>query len=70
MLSTLLKKEQVLLCIQTMPQRFTIDDLLEKLFLLAKVHKGLDQISKGNTYSQDEIEKMAKGWFNDNALTK
>jgi hypothetical protein len=69
MLSTLLEKEQVLLCIQTMPQRFTIDDLLEKLFLLAKVQKGLDQISKGNTYSHDEIEKIAKGWFNNNSLT-
>jgi hypothetical protein len=70
MVSTLLEKEQVLLCIQTMPQRFTIDDLLEKLLLIAKVQKGLDQISEGNSYSQDEIEKMAKGWFNKNLLTK
>lgn len=70
MLSTLLEKDKVLHCVQTMPQRFTIDDLLEKLLLLVKVEKGLDQLSKGNSYSQDEVEKIAKGWFHDNSSPK
>lgn len=57
-------------CVQGMPERFSIDDLLEKTLLITKVERGLDQISKGNSYSQDEIEKMVKGWFNNNSSTK
>ena len=69
-MTSILEKEQVMFCIQGIPQRFSIDDLLERILLITKVERGLDQISKGNSYSQDEIEKIAKGWFNDNPLTK
>jgi hypothetical protein len=65
-----LEKEQVLFCIQGMPQRFTIDDVVERILLMTKVERGLYQISKGNGYSQDEVEKIATGWFKDNSLTK
>jgi hypothetical protein len=65
-----LEKEQVLFCIQGMPQRFTIDDVIERILLMTKVENGLDQIAQGNSYTQDEVEKISKEWFNNNSLTK
>ena len=61
-----LEKEQVLFCIQGMPQRFTIDDVMERIILMTKVGRGLDQIAEGNSYSQEEIEKISKEWFDNN----
>ncbi len=65
-----LEKEQVLFCIQGMPQRFTIDDVIERILLMTKVEKGLQQIADGNSYSQEEVETISKKWFNNNSQTK
>lgn len=55
----MLVKEKVLDTIQSMPDEFTLDELVELLVLLEKVEIGLQQVEEGKTLSlEDAREKM------------
>ncbi|MCH6234767.1 hypothetical protein [Cognataquiflexum rubidum] len=45
-----------------MPDQFSIDDLMDKLILINKIEIGIDQVSKGETFSSEEAKKMIKEW--------
>jgi hypothetical protein len=58
-----LEKEQVMFCIQGMPQRFTIDDLVERLIILARIESSEEQVKNGHVYSKDEIKNVVEQWL-------
>jgi hypothetical protein len=58
MSTSTLEKEQVMFCIQGMPQRFTIDDLVERLVILARIESSEEQVKNGQVYSKDEIKNV------------
>jgi hypothetical protein len=41
-----------------MPQRFTIDDLVERLVILARIGSSEEQVKNGQVYSKDEIKNV------------
>ena len=41
-----------------MPDRFSIDDLVDKLILLQKIENGLEQSENREVYSNEEAKKM------------
>ena len=45
-----------------MPDRFSIDDLVNKLILLQKIENGLEQSENREVYSNEEAKKMIKEW--------
>ncbi len=47
----MLAKTKVLEVIDTLPDEFSIDDLVERLVVLHKIEKGLDQADEGQTLS-------------------
>lgn len=49
--------------INDLPDEFSLDDLVEKLILIEKIEKGLDQSNKGDVISEDELEKETERWF-------
>ncbi len=52
------KMEQL---IHTLPEKAGIDEAMERLYLLGKIEKGIQQANDGNVYTQDEArEKLAK----------
>jgi predicted transcriptional regulator len=54
-------KEQVLQAVEAMPPDATIEDAIERLVVLAKIQRGVDQADAGQTISHDEMkQKMAK----------
>lgn len=53
-----LKKE-----IDKFPEKFTIDELIEKLILLEKIQEGEKQSDKGEIISENELEKEIEKWF-------
>jgi predicted transcriptional regulator len=65
-----LEKTKIMSVVNSLPDTVEMDAFFDRIILMAKVEKGLQQIADGNSYSQDEVEKIAKGWFNDNSLTK
>jgi hypothetical protein len=58
----MLTKDKVNIQIDSMPNEFTLDDLIEKLLVVEKGEIGLDQIKSGNTISEDELDKRMEVW--------
>ncbi|MGB2824696.1 MAG: hypothetical protein WBF17_27235 [Phycisphaerae bacterium] len=54
-------KQKVLEAVKGLPEDASIEDAMERLLLLAKVERGLQQADAGQTVSHTEVkEKMAK----------
>ena len=47
-------KEQVLEALQRLPADASIEDAMERLYVLAKVLRGLEQSERGETMSHEE----------------
>ncbi|HLK98899.1 MAG TPA: hypothetical protein VK364_14105 [Hymenobacter sp.] len=58
----MLTKDKVLHSLQNMPEQFSLDELMEKLLLIEKVERGLDQVARGETYSTDQARQLLKQW--------
>ncbi|MCB0522171.1 MAG: hypothetical protein H6577_14055 [Lewinellaceae bacterium] len=58
----MLTKNKVLETIQQMPEEFSIDDLMERVIILEKVHTGLIQVKEGKTVSMEEARKRFQKW--------
>jgi hypothetical protein len=54
-------KQQILNAIGELPDNANVEDALERLYLLFKVDRGIEQADSGKLISQDEArERMAK----------
>ena len=58
-----LSKELVLKTIQTMPEKFTIDEFLDKLLLSQKLEIALEQSKHGKGMTLDEARKFHEKWL-------
>ena len=56
-------KEQLLKAIEELPQNASIEDAMEKLFLIYKVDRGIQQADSGHKISQDEAKKRMGKWL-------
>ena len=45
------------------PDEFTLDELMERVILIDKVNRGDEQSKKGETLSEDELDKEMAKWF-------
>lgn len=58
----MLVKERVLETIQSLPEEFSLDELVDRLILLEKIEEGLKQVEEGKTVSQEEAKEKMKKW--------
>lgn len=49
--------------IKSMPENFSIDELMEKLLFFYNVETGLDQSKKGQVKPHVEVKKKYKKWL-------
>jgi len=56
------KKSDIENVIKTLPEETSVEEAMEKLYLLSKIEKGLQQADKSNVISQEEVEKKLKKW--------
>jgi hypothetical protein len=55
-------KQQILKAIEELPDDANVGDALERLYLLYKIDKGIQQTDAGELVSQDEArQRMANG---------
>jgi len=59
---TICKKLDIENAIKTLPKETSIEEAMERLYLLSKIGKGLQQADSGNVISQEEAEKRLKKW--------
>jgi len=56
----MITKDQLINSLKDMPDRFSIDELMDKLILLQKIEIGLEQSKKGEVYSTQKAKEMLK----------
>ncbi len=55
-------KKKVLDTINELPDKFDLDELIEKLIFIEKVEKGLKQSNLGKTVSHDQVKGEVEKW--------
>jgi len=58
----MITKEQLLKSIQELPDRFSIDEILDRIVLLDKIQRGLTQSRSGQTHSTEDARKLLSKW--------
>ena len=53
-----MKKSEVITILNTLPDEFSIDEIVEKMYLVEGINKSIEQINEGNTFTQEEVEEM------------
>jgi predicted transcriptional regulator len=54
-------KERVIEAVRELPDDATVEDAMERLYVLAKIQKGLDQVEAGQTVSHEEAKRRIFG---------
>ena len=59
----MLTKDKVLEAITNLPEEFSLDDLMDRLIILEKIERGLAEVAKGETVSQEEAKEKMNKWL-------
>ncbi len=56
-------KEKLVKSIKEMPEKFSLDDLLDRIIFLQKIEIGLDQSKTGKTHSTAKAKEKLSKWL-------
>jgi predicted transcriptional regulator len=56
-------KEQILKAIEELPEDANFEDALERLYLLYKIDRGIEQADTGELISQEEARQRMAKWL-------
>jgi hypothetical protein len=59
----MLTKINVIKTITKLPDHFSIDELVDKMILLDKIEKGLQQADNNQVISEEELDKRIEEWL-------
>ena len=59
---SLLDKNKVLKSIKEMPDKFSADDVLDRIMILEKMERAIADSEAGRTLTMDEMRKEVKKW--------
>lgn len=61
-LVTMLTKQKVAESVNYLPSEFTLDELIDRLFLIDKINRGDLRSRKNKVLSEEELDEEIKGW--------
>ena len=59
----MLTKSQILETVKNLPERFSVDELIDRIVLVHKIELGLEQSAAGKTHSTAIAKKKLKKWL-------
>ncbi|OFX23898.1 MAG: hypothetical protein A2033_15795 [Bacteroidetes bacterium GWA2_31_9] len=59
----MLTKEKLINTINTLPENFTIEEVIEELIVVDKIEQGLKDIEQGNVYTTDKVKQKLGKWL-------
>lgn len=59
----MLTKEKTLEIVQSLPDEFSLNELVERLILLSKIEFALQQVENGQVVSTAEARQMLSKWL-------
>ena len=58
----MLTKEKLNKTINSLPDSFTIDELIDQLIFIEKVEEGMQQSEEGKVVSNEDVKQMIDKW--------
>ncbi len=62
-INIMLTKEAIKKTIDTLPDQFTIEEVIEELILMDKIEQGLNDVKEGNVFTTEEAKQRLKKWL-------
>lgn len=59
----ILDKEKIIDSLRDLPEKTTIEEAMERLYLLSKIEKGITQADEGQCISHEEAKEKMKKWL-------
>ena len=59
----MLTKDKVRKTIDRLPEKFTVDQIVEELVILNRIEEGLKDIEEGRVFTTDQVKKELKTWL-------
>jgi predicted transcriptional regulator len=59
----MITKEKTLEAVRSLPDAFSIDDVLQKLILIEHIEAGLTDIQEGRVHSSEDVRKRFEQWL-------
>lgn len=59
----MLTKTKLIETIREFPERFTVDELINKLILIDKIERGNQQSENGETITEEDLDRDMQKWF-------
>jgi hypothetical protein len=60
----MLTKRFVKKTIESLPESFSIDQLIEQLIFIEKIEEGIQQVNEGKVISNEDVGKLIEKWSN------
>lgn len=60
----MLSKKEVLKSLRSLPEKFSVDDVIDRLIVLHKMNRGRQEIKAGKGFSTEAAKKKLKKWLN------
>jgi hypothetical protein len=58
----IITKDELRHIVDTMPEKADIEEVFDQILLSAKVEQGLDQLSKGQFLTSEQLDEEIKKW--------
>lgn len=62
-MTLLLTKDIVRQQLENLPDNFTLEDLIERMLLIAKIEAAENQVENNETLTEEEVNKEIQSWF-------
>ena len=59
----MLTKDKIKKTIDSLPDDFTLEDIIEELVVLDKIEKGLKDVKEGNVYTTEQVRQKLEKWL-------
>jgi predicted transcriptional regulator len=59
----MLTKSNVQKTIDRLPDKFTVDQIVEELVVLNKIEEGLRDVEEGRVFTTDQVKEELKTWL-------
>jgi len=59
----MLTKRKVIDAISKFPEKFTLDELVDKMILMQKIESGLEESANSQITPDEDLDKEVNSWF-------
>ena len=57
-----MQKSTILQTLNELPNKFNLDDFLERLIVIEKIDEGMEEAKTGKTLSHEKVKKIVAKW--------